>query len=158
MELHMRREPERQNWKGDQDHQPNEVGDDERQNAAEMVENVTSCTTLLITNTFMPTGGWINPSSTVMTMMTPNQIDSLSASRLAGDAPRREIAGTCLTKIEAIHPALQEALCFHVFLSNWDGPPRAHHVSISVRLNRRALRENRTEGGAISRFTKSENC
>ena len=39
-------------------------------------ENVTSCTTLLITKTFMPTGGWIRPSSTVMTMMTPNQIGS----------------------------------------------------------------------------------
>src|SRR6266498_1428597 len=41
-----------------------------------MVENDTSFTTLLITNTFMPTGGWIRPSSTVITMMTPNQIGS----------------------------------------------------------------------------------
>jgi hypothetical protein len=29
-----------------------------------------------MTKTFMPTGGWIRPSSTVMTMMTPNQIGS----------------------------------------------------------------------------------
>ena len=41
-----------------------------------MVANDTSLTTLLITNTFMPTGGWIRPSSTVITMMTPNQIGS----------------------------------------------------------------------------------
>jgi hypothetical protein len=41
-----------------------------------MVENDTSLTTLLMTNTFMPTGGWIRPSSTVITMMTPNQIGS----------------------------------------------------------------------------------
>src|SRR5581483_2458882 len=41
-----------------------------------MVAKLTSCTTLLITNTFMPTGGWISPSSTVMTMITPNQIGS----------------------------------------------------------------------------------
>ena len=41
-----------------------------------MVENYTSWTTLLMTKTFMPTGGWMRPSSTVMTMMTPNQIGS----------------------------------------------------------------------------------
>src|SRR6516165_7265452 len=41
-----------------------------------MVAKETSFTTLLITNTFMPTGGWIRPSSTVITMMTPNQIGS----------------------------------------------------------------------------------
>src|SRR6266702_1798691 len=41
-----------------------------------MVENETSFTTLLMTKTFMPTGGWIRPSSTVITMMTPNQIGS----------------------------------------------------------------------------------
>ena len=41
-----------------------------------MVVKLTSLTTLLITNTFMPTGGWIRPSSTVMTMITPNQIGS----------------------------------------------------------------------------------
>src|SRR5689334_10263223 len=41
-----------------------------------MVAKVTSFTTLLMTKTFMPTGGWINPSSTVITMMTPNQIGS----------------------------------------------------------------------------------
>jgi hypothetical protein len=31
----MRRQPERHNWKRDQDHQPDEVGEDERQHAAE---------------------------------------------------------------------------------------------------------------------------
>ena len=41
-----------------------------------MVVKLTSFTTLFITNTFIPTGGWIRPSSTVMTMMTPNQIGS----------------------------------------------------------------------------------
>src|SRR5207253_4524079 len=41
-----------------------------------MVEKLTSWITLLITNTFMPTGGWISPSSTVITMITPNQIGS----------------------------------------------------------------------------------
>ena len=61
-----------------------------------IVENVTSCTTLLITNTFRPTGGWISLSSTVMTMMTPNQIDSVPA-------PHREITEACLTRNETIH-------------------------------------------------------
>src|SRR5581483_5756966 len=32
---HMRRQVERQNWKGDQDHEANEIGDDERQHAGE---------------------------------------------------------------------------------------------------------------------------
>ena len=41
-----------------------------------MVVKLTSFTTDLMTKTFMPTGGWIRPSSTVMTMMTPNQIGS----------------------------------------------------------------------------------
>src|SRR5580693_7793434 len=49
-----------------------------------MVENVTSCTTLLITNTFMPTGGWISPSSTVITIMTPNQIGSKPSAVITG--------------------------------------------------------------------------
>ena len=35
-----------------------------------------SLTAVLMTNTFMPTGGWMRPSSTVMTMMMPNQIGS----------------------------------------------------------------------------------
>ena len=30
---------------------------------------------LLMTKTFIPTGGWISPSSTVITMITPNQTD-----------------------------------------------------------------------------------
>jgi hypothetical protein len=55
-----------------------------------MVENVTSCTTLLITNTFMPTGGWISPSSTVMTMMTPNQIGLASDKRPRITAAKRQ--------------------------------------------------------------------
>src|SRR5215831_15164616 len=41
-----------------------------------MVEKLTSGITLLMTKTFIPTGGWIKPSSTVITMMTPNQIGS----------------------------------------------------------------------------------
>ena len=41
-----------------------------------IVVKLTSLITLFITNTFIPTGGWINPSSTVITMMTPNQIGS----------------------------------------------------------------------------------
>src|ERR1700733_8776305 len=41
-----------------------------------IVVNDTSLTTLLITKTFIPTGGWIRPSSTVITMITPNQIGS----------------------------------------------------------------------------------
>src|SRR5882762_6520710 len=41
-----------------------------------MVAKETSFTTLLMTKTFMPTGGWMRPSSTVITMMTPNQIGS----------------------------------------------------------------------------------
>ena len=47
-----------------------------QKNTAEIVENVTSCTTLLITNTFMPTGGVDQAELTVMTTMTPNQIGS----------------------------------------------------------------------------------
>src|SRR6266498_2350622 len=39
-----------------------------------MVEILASSITLLITKMFMPTGGWIRPSSTVITMMTPNQL------------------------------------------------------------------------------------
>ena len=46
--------------------------------------NETSCTTVLMTNTFIPTGGWISPSSTVMTMMTPNQIGSKPSAVTAG--------------------------------------------------------------------------
>src|SRR3982074_2722238 len=41
-----------------------------------IVDMLTSLITLLMTNTFMPTGGWIRPSSTVMTMTMPNQIGS----------------------------------------------------------------------------------
>ena len=41
-----------------------------------IVVKLTSLITLFITNTFIPTGGWISPSSTVITMMTPNQIGS----------------------------------------------------------------------------------
>ena len=49
-----------------------------------MVEKLTSWITLLITNTFMPTGGWISPSSTVITMMTPNQIGSKPSAVITG--------------------------------------------------------------------------
>ena len=45
---------------------------------------LTSFTTLLMTKTFMPTGGWISPSSTVMTMMTPNQIGSKPSAMITG--------------------------------------------------------------------------
>ena len=38
-----------------------------------IVVKLTSLTTLLMTKAFIPTGGWISPSSTVMTMLTPNQ-------------------------------------------------------------------------------------
>ena len=41
-----------------------------------IVEKLTSFTTVLMTNTFMPTGGWISPSSTVITMITPNHTGS----------------------------------------------------------------------------------
>src|ERR1700761_2341238 len=41
-----------------------------------IVDMSTSLITLLITNTFIPTGGGIRPSSTVMTITTPNQIGS----------------------------------------------------------------------------------
>ena len=49
-----------------------------------IVKKLTSWTTLFITNTFMPTGGWISPSSTVITMMTPNQIGSKPSSWMTG--------------------------------------------------------------------------
>ena len=41
-----------------------------------IVVKLTSLTAVLMTKTFMPTGGWIRPSSTVMTMMIPNQTGS----------------------------------------------------------------------------------
>jgi hypothetical protein len=46
----------------------------------------TSLTTLLITKTFMPTGGWIRPSLTVITMITPNQMGS-KPSAVTGATP-----------------------------------------------------------------------
>src|ERR1700748_170433 len=52
---------------------------------AKIVDILTSLITLLITNTFMPTGGWINPSSTVMTMTTPNQIGSKPSAVTTGN-------------------------------------------------------------------------
>src|SRR3982074_2498955 len=54
-----------------------------------IVANDTSLTTLLITKTFIPTGGWIRPSSTVITMMTTTQI---------GPTPRRVITGQVIGK------------------------------------------------------------
>ena len=53
-----------------------------------MVEIFTSSITLLITKMFMPTGGWMRPSSTVMTMMTPNQIGSKPSSLMTGKDDR----------------------------------------------------------------------
>src|ERR1700754_952057 len=50
-----------------------------------IVDISTSLMTLLITNTFMPTGGWINPSSTVITMITPNQIGSKPSAVTTGN-------------------------------------------------------------------------
>src|SRR3979490_2862460 len=44
-----------------------------------IVANDTSLTTLLITKTLIPTGGWIRPSSTVITMMTPKPPDRIEA-------------------------------------------------------------------------------
>src|SRR6266481_2407367 len=49
-----------------------------------IVANDTSLTTLLITKTFIPTGGWMRPSSTVITMMTPNQIGPKPSSLITG--------------------------------------------------------------------------
>ena len=37
-----------------------------------------------MTKMFMPTGGWIRPSSTVITMMTPNQIGSKPSALITG--------------------------------------------------------------------------
>src|ERR1700710_1112207 len=50
-----------------------------------IVDMLTSLITLLITNTFMPTGGWINPNSTVMTMTMPNQIGSKPSAVTTGN-------------------------------------------------------------------------
>src|SRR5580765_2144494 len=58
-----------------------------------IVENDTSLTTLLMTKTFMPTGGWIRPSSTVITIMTPNQI---------GSKPRCMITGKMIGTVRMI--------------------------------------------------------
>src|SRR6476619_4028996 len=52
-----------------------------------------SFTTLLMTKTFMPTGGWIKPSSTVITMITPNQL---------GSKPRCEITGKMIGTVKMI--------------------------------------------------------
>src|SRR6202030_3706648 len=49
-----------------------------------IVEKLTSCTTLLMTKTFMPTGGGMSPSTTVMTMITPNQIGSKPSCMITG--------------------------------------------------------------------------
>ena len=38
-----------------------------------------------MTKMFMPTGGWIRPSSTVITMMTPNQIGSKPSAMMTGN-------------------------------------------------------------------------
>src|SRR5271156_4789804 len=50
-----------------------------------IVDMLTSLITLLITNTFMPTGGWIKPSSTVITITTPNQIGSKPSAVITGN-------------------------------------------------------------------------
>src|SRR3954463_13367835 len=50
-----------------------------------IVDMLTSLMTLLMTNTFMPTGGWIRPSSTVITMMIPNQIGSKPSAVTTGN-------------------------------------------------------------------------
>src|SRR5262249_45323322 len=81
---HARREPQRDDREGDQNYQPNEVGHDERQDAGEDRREVMSWITLFMTNTIIPTGGWISPSSTVITMMTPNQIGSKPSSLITG--------------------------------------------------------------------------
>src|SRR5258708_36294659 len=49
-----------------------------------IVAKLTSLTTLLMTKTFIPTGGWMSPSSTVITMMTPNQIGSKPSVLMTG--------------------------------------------------------------------------
>src|ERR1700730_4003219 len=51
---------------------------------AKMVEKFMSWITLFITKTTIPTGGWMSPSSTVITMMTPNQIGSKPSSLITG--------------------------------------------------------------------------
>jgi len=53
----MRGQPKRQNRERDQDHETDQIGGNKGQNANEMVEKLTSCTTVLITKTFIPTGG-----------------------------------------------------------------------------------------------------
>ena len=58
-----------------------------------MVVKLTSLITLFITNTFIPTGGWIRPSSTVITMITPNQI---------GSKPRCVITGKMMGMVRMI--------------------------------------------------------
>src|SRR3954447_21965052 len=58
-----------------------------------MVEKDTSFTTLLMTNTFIPTGGGGRTSSTVMTIITPNQI---------GSKPRWEITGKMIGTVRMI--------------------------------------------------------
>src|SRR5712672_352059 len=58
-----------------------------------IVANDTSLTTLLITKTFIPTGGWMRPSSTVITMITPNQI---------GSKPRWVITGKMIGTVRMI--------------------------------------------------------
>src|SRR6267378_744766 len=65
-----------------------------------IVAKDTSLTTLLMTKTFMPTGGWINPSSTVITMITQHQIhqhdqgeDTVAAEAKAGKKLRHLLRG-----------------------------------------------------------------
>jgi hypothetical protein len=50
-----------------------------------------------------------------------------------------------------VHPFSLDAVVS--FSLNWEGPPVT-----SLRLNRRALREHSTDGGAMPPFTNSENC
>src|SRR5258708_8267345 len=83
-----------------------------------IVENDTSLTTLLMTKTFMPTGGWIRPSAPLIPMMTPNQI---------GAKPRCASTGEKIRHVENVrcHAAICDATtAFHTLAHAHD--PEGH--------------------------------
>jgi len=62
-----------------------------------------------MTKTFMPTGGWIRPSSTVMTMMTPNQIGSKPSAVTSG----KMIGTVRMINRHGVHQAAQHQVHDH---------------------------------------------
>jgi hypothetical protein len=54
---HLPWQPQRNHGEGNQNHQAQKVGQDKGKHTLEYRVKLTSCTTLLMTNTFIPTGG-----------------------------------------------------------------------------------------------------